>query len=244
MHDDIDPGRRQFCGGLTAGLAGLAGGLPGLLGASTKHWSFPERALVHAENEGAPMRAADLESGRNYIFTYPYVSTPCFLLDLGQPLTDEESLKTREGRPYRWHGGIGPNRSIVAFSAICPHRFTHPAPGLSFISYRPGGGDDTAGAGVIHCCSENSRFDPARGARVLSGPAPEPLAAIALAHDPETDALRATGAYGGLLFDRFMARFQDRLALTHGPDRYAQTVSPNCRVHTLDDYSRSNQQCG
>jgi len=42
---------------------------------------------------------------------------------------------------------------------------------------------------VIHCCSEHSQYDPAEGARVVAGPAPQPLAAILLDHDPASDAL-------------------------------------------------------
>jgi Rieske Fe-S protein len=236
----FDSGRRRICGGLAASVA-LAASLPRLLGATT-HRSFPSRTLVHPGPGAQPFRATELQPGRNYVFAYPYVSTPCFLLDLGEPLTEPVTLETRDGQRYRWQGGAGPNRSIVAFSAICPHRMTHPAPSVSFISYRPSP-SGPPGEGIIKCCSENSRFDPRRGARVLSGPAPEPLAAIALAYDPAGDRLTATGAYGGLLFERFLAQFEGRLALDYGPERFARLVAGDCPVYALEDYSRVNMQC-
>ncbi len=237
----FDADRRRVCGGLAASAA-LAAGLPGLLAAATRE-DFPRRALVHPGADGRPFRAGELEPGQNYIFTYPYVSTPCFLLDLDEPLTAAVTLETREGQRYRWRGGVGERRSVVAFSAICPHRMTHPAPGVTFISYRKprsGGSQDN---GVIHCCSENSRFDPREGARVLSGPAPEPLAAIALEHDPASDRLFATGAYGGLLFRKFLEQFEGRLTLDFGAGRYAEVVPGDCPVRHLDEYSRTNMQC-
>ncbi len=236
----FDSDRRRLCGGLAAATA-LASGLPALLNAAART-DFPRRPLVHPGPGETPLAVDELVPGRNYIFTYPYVSTPCFLLDLGEPLTQPVTLTTRQGRSYRWQGGVGPNRSIVAFSAICPHRMTHPARSVNFISYRqaPSG---APGEGIIKCCSENSRFDPRQGARVLSGPAPEPLAAIALDYDPRSGGLAATGAYGGLLFQRFLAQFEGRLALDYGPTRFARIVAGDCPVYTLEAYSRVNMQC-
>ena len=58
----------------------------------------------------------------NLIFHYPYAATPCFLLNLGRPLSLPAELKTAAAQPYRWPGGVGPQRSIVAYSAICAHQ--------------------------------------------------------------------------------------------------------------------------
>ena len=49
---------------------------------------------------------------------------------------------------------------------------------------------------MIHCCSEHSEYDPATGARVLGGPAPQPLSAILLEHDKSNDYLYAVGTLG------------------------------------------------
>jgi Rieske Fe-S protein len=121
----------------------------------------------------------------SYVFHYPYVTTPCFLIDLGAPAEAGAELETSDGRPYRWTGGVGPGRSIVAFSAICAHRMSYPTRNVSFIDYRhkpmntEAAGDDWWSRGqVIYCCSEGSVYDPSDGARVLAGPAPQPLAAV------------------------------------------------------------------
>ena len=136
------------------------------------------------DERGRPLNAASLVAGRNYIFHYPFESTPCFLLNLGKPTVRDVQLKTENGSAYQWAGGVGPNRSVVGYSAICAHRMSYPTPQISFISYRE---KSTAGAAgrpnTIHCCSEHSQYDPAAGAKVLSGPAPQPLAAILLEHD-------------------------------------------------------------
>ena len=75
----------------------------------------------------------------------------------------------------------------MAFSAICAHKLSHPSQAVSFIGYRPKpigfvGADNKVvrRQHVIQCCSEHSIYDPAQGARVVSGPAPQPLASIDL----------------------------------------------------------------
>jgi len=57
---------------------------------------------------GRPLAPNDLEVGVNYVFHYPYVATPCFLLNLGQPVAGQQDLKTEDGRHYRWPGGTAP----------------------------------------------------------------------------------------------------------------------------------------
>jgi Rieske Fe-S protein len=46
---------------------------------------------------------------------------------------------------------------------------------------------------MIHCCAEHSEYDPAAGAKVMAGPAKQPLATILLDYDATTDELSATG---------------------------------------------------
>src|SRR5438552_3337692 len=82
----------------------------------------------------------------------------------------------------------GARRSIVAYSAICAHKLAYPTREISFIRYQEQPSKTSKG-GVIHCCAEHSVYDPAAGARVVSGPAPQPLAAIVLDYDPDQDAL-------------------------------------------------------
>jgi len=145
---------------------------------------------------------------RNFIFHYPFAGTPCFLLNLGKPTKPSAQLKTRDEQTYEWPGGVGAGHSIVAYSAICAHRLTYPTREISFISYR---GEKSAGsrfAQVIHCCSEHSQYDPAEGAKVLAGPAPQPLAAILLEHDPTSDGLFAVGTWAGSCFNEFFSKYE------------------------------------
>lgn len=240
MSRTVDRGRRRFCGAC-ASTAVLVTGLPRLLHAAERTVTEHARVALMA-SQSAPLRASELQQGVNYIFHYPYVCTPCFLLDLGRPLTESVELQTREDRPYTWKGGVGPNRSIVAFSGICSHRMTHPSPEASFISYHGSGRHAPEGRGVIHCCSENSVYDPAAGARVLSGPAPEPLAVVELEYDPDSDTLTAAGTTGGTMFEQFLASFGDRLALEYGHD-YERPVGEQAEVMTLEAYSRVRTEC-
>ena len=144
-------------------------------------------SIAHSREK---INVSALEIGETYLFHYPYVSTPCFLINLGRPVQPGKQLRTRDGQRYRWQGGAGPERSIVAFSAICAHKMSHPAPTVSFINYRHDAvkfrnSQDAIEqrSGVIYCCSERSVYDPASGGRVLGGPAPQPLAAIELDYD-------------------------------------------------------------
>ena len=102
----------------------------------------PAGELVPAERarlvdaDGNTLTPDALTVGQSYVFHYPYVTTPCFLIDLGLPAEPGAELETSDGRPYRWSGGVGPGRSIVAFSAICAHRMSYPTRKVSFIDYR------------------------------------------------------------------------------------------------------------
>src|SRR5262249_15833240 len=66
---------------------------------------------------GRPLRATVLEPETNYVFQYPFAATPCLLLKLQRPVTNNASLKREDGSTYAWQGGVGPERNLVAFSA-------------------------------------------------------------------------------------------------------------------------------
>lgn len=209
-----------------------------------------QRARLVDERD-KPIRAASLQAGECYLFHYPFVSTPCFLLDLGQPATQQATLRTEDGRSYTWKGGVGPKRSVVAYSAICAHKMTHPARAVSFINYRhepvsfvDSGKNQTKREHVIYCCSEKSVYDPAQGARVLGGPAPQPLAAILLEYDETDDSLAAVGTYGGEMFDRFFREFGFRLQLEYKVADVQRQVRDTAPVVKLAEYCASQVLCG
>ena len=192
---------------------------------------------------GQPIKAAGLVAGRNYIFHYPFQSTPCFLLDLGKTTGRDVELKTESGAAYRWTGGVGPRRSIVGYSAICAHRMSYPTPQISFISYREHSQSGTAKQNTIQCCSEHSEYDPAAGGKVLAGPAPQPLAAILLEHDPKSDALYATGTLGGEMFNAFFAKYEFRLAIDYGTSTPRREVAAQTIVKELTQFCKQQVRC-
>jgi arsenite oxidase small subunit len=244
MADSDSFDRRRFikaCFGAGAAVAAN----PSLVAQPAGELVPADRArLVDASDR--TLRADALTVGQSYIFHYPYVTTPCFLIDLGSPAVPGEELETADGRPYRWSGGVGPGRSIVAFSAICAHRMSYPTRNVSFIDYRhkpmnqDGAGDDWWSRGqVIYCCSEGSVYDPSDGARVLGGPAPQPLAAVRLDYAEDEKALFATGVYGGDMIERFLTEFGFQLALAHKRDDIRQPAGGTTTVWTMQEYSRT-----
>jgi len=204
---------------------------------------FYDRARLVNEL-GQPVKAAGLIAGRNYIFHYPFESTPCFLLDLGKATVRDVQLKTESGSAYRWAGGVGPRRSIVGYSAICAHRMSYPTPQISFISYREKStAPATTRPNVIHCCSEHSEYDPAAGAKVVGGPAPQPLSAILLEYDAKSDGLQAVGTLGGEIYDAFFAKFEFKLALEHGGSAMRRQVADRAVVKELQQYCKQQVRC-
>ena len=192
------------------------------------------------DGKGAPLRAKAIPANRNFIFHYPFAATPCFLLNLGKSVTAAQ-LKTVAGEAYEWKGGVGATRSVVAYSAICAHRLSYPTKDISFISYRVEKNARNRIGNVIHCCSEHSQYDPAEGARVVAGPAPQPLATILLEHDLKTDELHAVGTLGGEMFTEFFDKFGFKLELEHGTPRAA--VAGNCVVQELENYCKQQVKC-
>jgi hypothetical protein len=95
---------------------------------------------------------------------------------------------------------------------------------------------------VITCCSDRSVYDPYAGARVVTGPAPQPLATILLEHDAKTDELFAAGTFGGEMFDKFFEKFGFRLQLERG-DRARAEVRDRAVVKELAAYSSQWAQC-
>ncbi|HTM61209.1 MAG TPA: (2Fe-2S)-binding protein [Burkholderiales bacterium] len=191
---------------------------------------------------GAPLLAKAVPVNRNLIFHYPYAATPCFLLNLGRPAAPSAQLKTADAKAYEWHGGVCENHSIVAYSAICAHKLTYPTREISFISFREEKSARNKFGAVIHCCSEHSQYDPAEGGKVVAGPAPQPLAAILLEHDPRTDELYAVGTLGGELFNQFFEKYAFRLEMELGRNA-REAVNGTSIVQPLENYCRQQVKC-
>ena len=230
--------RRDFVKLCAAAAGGAA--LPDANAANLSARMYRRATLV--DDKGAAIRAASLKVGQNYVFDYPYSSTPCFLLRLAAPAPGAIELTTESGEPYRWAGGVGADRSVVAYSAICAHKMTYPTRQVSFIGYRDSPSPVAGKGKVITCCSDRSVYDPSAGARVVSGPAPQPLCTILLEHDARSDELRAVGTFGGEMFAEFFRKFEFRLKLEMGP-RMREAVEGTAVVRELETYSSQWAKC-
>ncbi len=233
--------RRDFVS-FCAGSAALAAAPQTILAATDKPHFYTKAMLVDELNQ--PIKAKSLKVNHNYVFNYPYAGTPCFLLNLNKPTGQEVALKTADGQTYVWPGGVGQTRSIVAYSAICSHQLAYPTKQISFISFRNEKSDVVHQPNIIHCCAEHSEYDPAAGAKVINGPAPQPLATILLEYDAGTDGLIAVGTYGGELFNEFFKKYDFKLALEHGgPNRAQKSIAGTTVVAELAKYCKQNIQC-
>ena len=228
--------RRQFLEGCAA--ASLAGWPAAWAQSPVRTYARSRLVDIH----GRPVRLAALEPETNYVFQYPYAATPCLLVKLRRAVTVPASLRREDGTTYAWQGGVGRDRNAVAFSAICAHKLAYPTREVSFIRYQRDA-SATSGARVIHCCADHSVYDPAEGARVVSGPAPQPLAAILLEHDAADDGVYATGTVGAEQFDAFFDKYRIKLVMEYGEGRARRNVGDTTVVRELSNYCRTTVQC-
>jgi len=185
-----------------AGLVGAAGG--GLVGGTLQYVqppiigiaSYPRTQLIDVD--GSPLTVAKVESEYNvgtsslYLFYYPLQNEPNFLLNL-YPINGAPPSTSNPGAE-NVPGGVGTNKSIVAYSAICQH-LGCPAPAISY--YPPGTCPQTPGGKTfyIHCSCHGSTYDVTNSASNLTGPAVLPLPQIVLDTD-SSGTIYAVGANG------------------------------------------------
>jgi arsenite oxidase small subunit len=146
----------------TAGCAGAAvllmSGLNGKAGATLlRPKTYPQVRIANLR---------DLQVGRPIKFDYPLIGRKSLLMDLGCMV----------------EGGVGPNKSIVAYSMFCTHLGC--------------GVDLDWETGVLICECHQSVYDPKRSGRVIEGPAPTHLPKIFLSIDKATGDIYATGVAG------------------------------------------------
>jgi arsenite oxidase small subunit len=223
----------------------LLGGGAGLVSRSSAWADAPPRYYAKTrliDIHGTPIRVADLAADTNYLFHYPYAATPCFLLKLGRRADPGTELRREDGTTYAWPGGVGPGRNLVAFSAICAHKLAYPTRDVSFIRFQKERSATSRGD-VIHCCADHSVYDPASGARVVAGPAPQPLAGIVLAHEGARDELFALGTVGAEQFDAFFAKYETKLALEYGGSRARAPVADTAVVRELESFCKTTIRC-
>ena len=114
------------------------------------------------------------------------VNTP---VTLNYPLDNEPNFLIKLGE--KAEGGVGPDGDIVAFSSICQHlgciwafqaAGTSPPCAASFVAKGP----------IAYCCCHGSQYDLLNGARVIGGPAPQPVPSVILKVDSSGN-IYATG---------------------------------------------------
>ena len=231
--------RREFLGAcaLFSGIATFA---------SAQDAKAPTRRYARAlliDIHGKPIRSAAIAAETNYVFQYPFAATPCFLLRLAEPVASASGLRMERGDAYAAPAGVGPSRNIVASSAICAHKLAYPTRDVSFIRYQRQRSATSSGK-VIHCCADHSVYDPAAGARVVAGPAPQPLASIALEHDAARDEVYALGTIGPEQFEPFFEKYAMKLSLEYGSvERARVAVADTTVVRELTAYCRNTITC-
>ena len=200
-----------------------------------------KKALLVKE-DGSPLKEEDLKPHNNYIFFYPFVSTPCYLLNLDQEIKPVE-IKLKDGLGYLWPGGVGSKKSIVAYSAICAHQWSYPTKDYSFINYYPPDkpSETTKKAGIIQCCAHLGLYDPKEGAKVLDGPPEVPLASIVL--QEENGQFYAVGVLGKDQFDQFFDNYKADLSQQYGSTAKAKELVEKCIVMEVDKYVKSVIRC-
>lgn len=171
------------------------------LGAEGGYYKQYKKSLLVKE-DGSPLKESDIAPHTALLFFYPYKSTPCYIINTGQEVKPV-SIKLNDGKTYSFSGGVGSKKSIVAYSAICPHQWSYPTKDFSLLNYySPKEKSDTTGkSGVIQCCAHISVFDPINGGSVVEGPAEFPLAAVSLL--VEDGKIYATGIVGKDQFSEF-----------------------------------------
>lgn len=122
---------------------------------STAQKGYPRRKVA---------RAADLKPNQPVNFEYPAKGQRSMLLDLGEEVP----------------GGVGKNKSIVAYSSLCQHMGCP-------VGYVPE-------KKHFNCGCHQTQYDPAREGVVIQGVSQRPLPRIALEVDGEN--IVATGVNG------------------------------------------------
>lgn len=204
----------------------------------TLYKAYEKAQLVDAA--GKPIKASALEKEMTYIFNYPYASTPCMLINLPKPTEKDVELASESGEKYVWKSGVGKERTVVSYVAICTHQLTHPTPNDSFIGYVPTNKKTMAydKSGIIVCSSHLSAFDAGSGGKVLGGAATQPLNAVVLEHAAD-DTLWAVGILGMDKFHDYFSAFRPEIKEFYGkPAESKKLVSISAKTVKLTEYSK------
>lgn len=201
----------------------------------------PYKKVQLVDSSSKPILASKLVEEENYVFNYPYAGVTSFLIALPEATQKDVKLKSEDGEEYIWKGGVGKKGNIVSYNSICPHQMTHVNKNDSFISYQKKGQKTMAckgETGVMVCGSHLSAYRPSEGCKVISGPAPQPLASIVIEHHDD-DTLWAVGVLGPDKFHEFFRAFKPELKEQYGGKRKAKKkVKDTAEVVTLAEFTK------
>jgi len=187
---------------------------------------------------GNPIKATNLVTEENYLFHYPYVSTPAIMVNLPTATQKDIKLKAEDGTEYIYRGGAGSKGTLVAYSAICPHQLTYPQKSMSMFQYVDEKGKTIAykTGGVFVCSTHLSAFEPKEGGKLVAGPAPEGLASILLEIDKE-DNIWAVAVLGPVKFHDFFDAYKKELKVEYGRRGAKKLVLKEVKVQALKNFS-------
>ncbi|MEM4086819.1 MAG: Rieske 2Fe-2S domain-containing protein [Saccharolobus sp.] len=215
----LDPSRRAFLKGILIGIgaAAVLSAIPVISYLNQPQISLKEYPwIIIVDSTGQPIKASQIpvNSPEILLFQYPMQGDISFLLNLGDEndnpiqIPPTQVVIPENGKTYTFPGGVGPNKSIVAYSAICQHLGCIPPEihfyppkymktGLPTPNYLPSvalqAAQQANAPGIIHCDCHGSSYDPYHGASVLTGPTVRPLPYVELYWDSNTDFLYAIG---------------------------------------------------
>jgi len=215
----LDPSRRAFLKGILIGIgaAAVLSAIPVISYLNQPQISLSKFPwIIIVDSDGNPIKASQVPVNNPEIllFQYPMEGDITFLLNLGDendnPIEIPPTTVTipENGKTYTFPGGVGPNKSIVAYSAICQHLGCTPPEihfyppkymkvGMPTPNYLPSvalqAAQQANAPAIIHCDCHGSTYDPYHGAAVLTGPTVRPLPYVQLYWDSNTDFLYAIG---------------------------------------------------
>ncbi|MCL4334889.1 MAG: Rieske 2Fe-2S domain-containing protein [Candidatus Thermoplasmatota archaeon] len=198
---DVDWSKRNFLKAMIIIAAGAAtvgvvqGAVRDIITPQVGITAFPSLTIVGTD--GKPLKYSDIpvNSANIWVYYYPVTDDPNFLINVAnskgvpQEVPPQDVYIPATGGTYHYPGGVGPNNSIVSYSAICQHLgckppIIHPypagqsIPGVVFsLEEHPNG--------VIHCGCHGSTYDPWKGAAVVTGPTTHPLPPVWLKYNSD-----------------------------------------------------------
>lgn len=189
-----DRGRRNFLKAMIVVSAGIAaagivkGTVSNIITPQVGLTTFPSLTLVDSSGNPLKADAIPVSTTTPVLFDYPLKGEPNFLLNLGKTIPSSSVDIPATGKSYSAPAGVGPNNSIIAFSAICQHLGCVPPE----IHYYPPGTSVTgtsytgsSNPGYIHCACHGSTYDPMKGASVITGPTTHPLPPVVLKYNSD-----------------------------------------------------------